>query len=565
MSAQAVWQYASELFDALDTPLSRRLGKAVAKGDFATVLGAKTDHPDTYAYWEDYYLDSIACSFLKKFELGSRFVKDKNPKRAAIEGWFTVERLNARTNARFVNYLSGSFDSIGDLQLWSFHDCVKKRIRDVLGRLPTDLKPRFSPGVSLSDSHPFTTIPDKVSSRLTITSNALCLLDLWHDTAWARARAQDVAVPYDPLVVRSERHATVAKQWDKDRNISVGPSFNVSYQLAVGQEIRRSLRRNAGLDLEIGQAFHRWAANAASRRKHLCTIDLSDASDRWAKQVVKALLPPDWYSLLETLRVPCCDIDGKTVFLEKFSAMGNGFTFELETLLFYAITAEVMSRKGYNPITWGNIFIYGDDIICPDDCYDDVVAALKWYGHSPNLSKSFHGSTPFRESCGADFFDGHPVRGYYHKKGVFNEPQELISLANGIWNLVVPNNYHSSVNDRLLAFRKRVLERIPYGIRSCRGPKDLGDIVIHDEQKRWSSKWVDSIRYIRAYKPAMKELDLHAYWSGWSGLATSLYGLNRDNSPSPDGSYSSVTPITWRNSERYPSVSGYRIGWVTYS
>jgi len=74
--------------------------------------------------------------------------------------------------------------------------------------------------------------------------------------------------------------------------------------------------------------------------------------------------------------------------------MGNGFTFPLETLIFWALTRAVCGSTA-------TVSAYGDDIICPSDRAEDVIAVLTEVGFSVNLEKSFWNG-PFRESCGSD-------------------------------------------------------------------------------------------------------------------------------------------------------------------
>jgi len=550
MSSQDLWKIAGRLWDASGTTLGASLKVKLSKGDYAGIFSAQTPTPDSYESAQDYFADALCVSFLKKFEGAAQFVKDANPKTAAIANWYAVEKVNAQTNARLARFRDGYLPNPEDPQLMEFINRVKRRVSCVLGPLPRDLSPRFSPGASLTERLPYTTIPDKVSSELVCTSGAKCLFDLFGDTAWARARAEDSPQQYTPRVVRAEKHFTVPKKWDIARNAAMGPNFNVAYQLDAGTKIRNRIRDSLGWDLLKAQEIHRQLARSASLTREFCTIDLKDASDRWARVAVRLLTPDGWFTLLQALRAPCTEIENKIHYLEKFSSMGNGFTFELETLLFIAVCSEIMSMRGHTPVMGVNLFVYGDDIIAPDDCYSDIVAALKFFGHQANEQKSFHGNSPFRESCGADFFLGQPVRAYYHKKGVFNEPQELITLANGLRKLEKAFPY-SQLAVRLRGVRFFVLDMLPVDIRRLRGPECLGDAVIHDEEARWQVRTESSIRYVRAYVPVQRYLDLGKFWLGGAQLASALYGTGPH--------------VTWRNSESFPSVSGYRKCWLPFS
>ena len=192
-------------------------------------------------------------------------------------------------------------------------------------------------------------------------------------------------------------------------------------QLAAGAIIKARYKTAYGVDLGEAQDTHRRLSQEASIHGHLATIDLSNASDTVSRNLVKLLLPTAWYTLLNSLRAPLTEIDGRTVWLEKFSSMGNGFTFELETLIFMSM----MVALGCTSCA-----AYGDDMIVETEKASAVIAALKFFGFTPNIKKTFV-EGPFRESCGGDFFNGVPVRAHYLKEPP-DEPQKWIELANGL-------------------------------------------------------------------------------------------------------------------------------------
>jgi hypothetical protein len=84
--------------------------------------------------------------------------------------------------------------------------------------------------------------------------------------------------------------------------------------------------------------------------------------------------------------------------------MGNGFTFELESLIFFAIASCSCDA--------GIVSVYGDDIIVPSQYATDVMKNLEMCGFSLNWDKSFIDG-PFRESCGGDYFEGFDIRPVY--------------------------------------------------------------------------------------------------------------------------------------------------------
>jgi len=239
-------------------------------------------------------------------------------------------------------------------------------------------------------------------------------------------------------------------------------------------------------------------------------------------------------------------IDGKWVVLEKFSSMGNGYTFELETVIFSAIANVVSRLCGYDGRLGKDVYVFGDDIIVKDDVASSVVAVLEFLGFSLNREKSFWGKVPFRESCGGDFFEGRAVRGFY-LKGDPDTPEKLISVANGIRK--VGFQLGLTYNDLLPSWFS-VLDELPSAIRRCRGPEELGDIVIHDTPDKWSMYRLEDVRYLRVYRPCTYRKVHLARFDEDIQLATILYGarLTSDFALIPrDG------------------VTGYKVGWVPYS
>jgi len=234
--------------------------------------------------------------------------------------------------------------------------------------------------------------------------------------------------------------------------------------------------------------------------------------------------------------------------LEKFSSMGNGFTFELETLIFSALARSLVAARGLDPSV---VRCYGDDLIVPAECYSDVVAGLKMFGFSPNMKKTF-GEGPFRESCGGDYWRGVPVRAHFIET-LPDEPQQWISLANGLRRISqVPGN--EDLSRKRWEFVRNAWfiaqDSLPKKIRECRGPSSLGDIVIHDIPEKWSyttppkdfdPSWDQT--YIRAYVPVPSVLPWN-HWKPLVQLASCTLGL-----PS-----AGITPRG--------GISGYRISRV---
>ena len=184
------------------------------------------------------------------------------------------------------------------------------------------------------------------------------------------------------------------------------------FQKGIGGTMRERLRR-IGINLN-DQSLNQRLALKGSITGELATIDLSSASDSVSLGLVDFLIPEDWREAIGVTRSHFCQLPGGSfACLKKVSSMGNGFTFELESLIFYALAKAVYPTGK----TGRDISVYGDDIIVPTAGVGQLVDLLKFCGFSTNVEKSFW-SGPFRESCGKHYFRGHEVTPLYVRKDV---------------------------------------------------------------------------------------------------------------------------------------------------
>jgi hypothetical protein len=533
---------AGRLFRAIDTPRSLACEIMMREGEWDQLSGLKVD-PLQYNDARAYYLDAVATEFLRKHsQLPTSFNKSHE---AELKFW-EAEKLCARTNARFLNIRHGFFENPADVRIGEFIANVQKEMKALLRGIPIEVYPRFGPGATFDDRGRLTTVADKMVSTPTVTPSALCFLDLWKHTSWGREYLVHSAKRGRIKTVTSGRFTTVPKDSRTDRSIDIQPSINVFYQLGVGDSIRSRLR-SWGLDLNHGQDIHRQVACRASVTGAMSTIDLSSASDTISHEVVKALLPGNWYDLLSSLRTSHTTLRGKCVWLEKFSAMGNGFTFELETAIFACLVKATLDQLGMASQPGRDFHVYGDDIIVPSEANSAVLSVLRYFGFIPNPKKTFSIGS-FRESCGGDFFDGQPVRAHYLKDEP-NEPHEIIALANGLRRVFSRLHSRDRTRRKLVAVWHSVVDLLPTHIRRLRGPSSLGDICITDS-RGWDFRTVPSTRgsaemaEIRVWQPVAIRLPL-THWPSWAQYAGALYGIDSQG----------ITPRG--------GVSGYRRAWVS--
>lgn len=539
-----VERVAHSVMEQLNTPISLGVYLQMIYGEWDELARRKLD-PCSYDSAASYLLDASAVSLLKKAVFLPGKITEEVRRQECKDQFFVSECRCAKTNVRLGDLrIAYGYESP---RLLSFVEDVRKVIRHVLKRLPNELNGKFGPGATFDDKGCLATVGDKMTSVPTLYPESTFVEPFWGETTWRRALQ---ARRIDPEIVRGNRFTTVAKDATRNRGICVEASISGFYQLGVGLVIRDRLK-SVGIDLDHGQETHVRVAREASIHGGYSTIDLRNASDTVSYELVKLLLPEEWFDLLDWLRAPFTRVDGSWVKLEKFSSMGNGYTFELETLIFYAI-CRAMQRR-HIVAEHSRVLVYGDDIIVPSSMSKDVISALAYFGFETNNDKTFVDG-PFRESCGGDFYEGVDVRPYFIKEEPC-EPQDFIKLANGLRRLSRKINCGMAGVGLLRNPWLRALDCIPAPIRACRGPEELGDIVIHDDPERLQSRTRSSIRYFRCYRPA------RYYRVGWKHffpevqLACGLLGQADEL-----GGRFPERGLTPRD-----AVTGYKIGWVPSS
>jgi len=196
----------------------------------------------------------------------------------------------------------------------------------------------------------------------------------------------------------------VPKSFKANRIIVPNTVLGAMHSYGLGCIIQERLL-NAGLDIRHLQKKHGAIVQSASLSRSLVTADLSKASDLFTTALVNRLVPRKWFKVLKLGRVKNIDINGTVSQLSSFMAMGIGYTFPLETLIFWAILKSIATLAGVK----GKISVYGDDLIYPRRLHKYVEYLFPKIGLILNTDKTFS-DLPFRESCGCDFYKGVDVR-----------------------------------------------------------------------------------------------------------------------------------------------------------
>lgn len=521
MSFSTLEETAFQYWAQLDCPTSLALTLLGRARQWAEVLTFKVV-PDHFICPLAYAKANAAVTFLKKnpFAAGSDQASRKS---ACLASWREGEASCYKANERLSEFIV--HPSQGGTPA-EFLRRARAHLLSWLGPCPSDeqlnLFARHGPGTTISSSVANPTAADKYDDVLTLTRGAQFYLWNLADTLWMKAllrRADRLGVaPLETInLSRGNRFTTVPKTALTDRGIAIECSLNVYFQLAIGRSIRRSLRRRVGVDLDNAALTHRKMAQSSSFDGTFATIDLSNASDSLCKNLVRVLLrDTPWLERMEDLRSTHTFVDGKWHLLEKFSSMGNGYTFELETCVFACLIASCLELQG-QPAVFGHDFhVFGDDIIVRTEVAESVVAALAWSGFRVNKDKTFlHGS--FRESCGGDFFLGHPVRGFYLKTDLSHGTQSVYTLHNGAKACLETCGVNSPWF--LDWLRKRLL---PVHLRHVGGSHRLGDNVLHGLQETF--RWRHGIRWVKTVRWSKPRTLKWGYWSDLIRLACRLTG-----------------------------------------
>lgn len=221
-------------------------------------------------------------------------------------------------------------------------------------------------------------------------------------------------------IERCSRVSFVPKSYKTYRTISAEPAslmwYQEGFQTAIREYIREAVpdlsRRYDPFDQVPNQLLAQDGSTIYRDQYSMVTVDLSAASDSITRWLVKA-----WFSTsslylpMRATRSYCTELpNGEKIRLKKFAPMGNGLTFDVESITFAAIAVAAIMDAGVNP-KYSRFRVYGDDIVIEKKFYPFLAKRLERNGFKLNSEKSFVGTGPlrFRESCGEFFLNGYNV------------------------------------------------------------------------------------------------------------------------------------------------------------
>lgn len=429
--------------EELDTPRSLAIYLLYIAGDHQELLSLPTDFLDEpvilgrYLTIRDSYL---ATEFLSKYD-GLTTGIDK--RQVAIAKFLSTEIQCRETNARLL--ANDSLTNIVDRHLISRCSAVVRRILGHFDPQRFVSVMNWGPGATTSLTKEFSHRYDKF--RLEVGMNPLS--HAFYTNLW------NVMFPrwdVEPVIQQAYLH-TVPKNSKTDRCIIIEPGLSTFMQKGIGSMIRSRLS-SVGIDIRRGQELHSKLAEISSRTGELATIDFSSASDTISLELVRQLLPETWFNVMYNLTsrdIKLDHTDLESVQLSKFSSMGNGFTFELETLIFYAFAVVACDEVGAD---MNKVSVYGDDVLIPVESVDLFRKISDYCGFSFNAKKSFS-SGHFRESCGAHWLNGLSLEPLYLRSRIRNL-HDLFKTANQLRRLPHRTGSYSTHYDRFTRLWKHL-------------------------------------------------------------------------------------------------------------
>jgi hypothetical protein len=404
---------------ALGGPLTNKLNELIQEGKLREVVEFEFDYERGFDVKDYLYARQIHALVSKQGYIDLGYDR----KSTAIRNFLVAEEQCRSTNERLeLTCLDRDVTAV-------LHSAARK-ISEVLGpEVPSieSLELFFGPGATTNVKGAVANFRRKLSSRMACSEELLPTvgellkeLPLWTSAVGTRtgfyADISDDCYEDGPIYgvdvqVSPGKLHFVPKNSKTDRPICVEPVLNSLLQKGFGSWLKRRLRR-FGVNL-FDQARNQALALEGSITGKLSTIDLSNASDTLSIGLVYDLLPFQWAEALSRCRTGKVVYDGLLLEQEKFSSMGNGFTFELESLIFFGLAWGVRDHLNEQ----GPVSVYGDDIIIPTPCYDLMDRVLSYCGFTTNSKKSFC-TGPFRESCGADWFLGTDIRPFYLREEI---------------------------------------------------------------------------------------------------------------------------------------------------
>lgn len=473
------------LFDVLSStlpqPFSSHLADLMSNDDLLGLVSLDVDRSREVTFAEVFYKE-----LFRKVEDAPLGI---DTKQVAIDSFLEVERENVLTNEK-IKELDKFCTDAPFSPIAIFFRRVRKQIEIILETVSfKEIEPRITFGATMNLSRGNT-----VFGRFNNPTVTAPCLEYLRTNGYVRRDYSMMNFPLeenapspfgaehdDFKIVAGSVADTVPKTAKTDRFITKGEVVNLAYQSGVSDRIVQALR-NFGLDKRVSESIHKVLVEQASIDGLLATRDLSAASDRIVSELGNFLLPPELCEVLFAFRSEYIQINDKQHKLQMLSPAGNGFTFDVETLIFYAIALVASTDNSIDVYSSAPPFVsvYGDDIILPSIYAERLDKIFSIVGFKVNLRKSFS-TGKFRESCGGDFYNGNDVRGY-NVKSLPRTPDAWIGICNAIRRVCYYNNSNHWRFQWCEDLWSRLVKHVPEPQRLY-GPKHYGDSCINTEDE----------------------------------------------------------------------------------
>lgn len=506
------------------------------------------EFPDAVSF---YAFRQFSALFAKSMVKG----KEKEAENRALSSFLKAEQACKRANRRLRWYYSRSERENPVYRV--ILSRTRELIRQVLGNLTEntlaailDLS-RPGGGMAIGTTTPTKVSPEwKLGKETRLVSTTACLpyaaMLVEGSPCWFRLHAEidwdrgEYSLPYQTH--DANRVAFVPKDGSTARTIAVEPHLNMCLQKGVGDYISRRLASRGIFirDQSVNQKAAQQGAAEWETSDPYVTLDLSAASDSLSIALVERLLPPAWVGLLDDLRSKQYMLRGEGPFeYQKWSSMGNGYTFPLETLIFWALASVCSSYCGSSK----RALAYGDDIIVARGSAALLIEVLGYCGFKVNTSKSFIFG-PFRESCGKDWYGTQDVTPLYLRWMTHVRPTDSHRLLNwrpvGLsWSLVASVTWAASRGRLILGFETP-------DASSCVWT-DLQTLRRH-RLVRWNKHLQAWTCLVARFRPTRRSVD------GERGYAAALLGSRKLTSESQDARFVLKRKGSWTLTR----VVGYR-------
>ena len=327
------------------------------------------------------------------------------------------------------------------------------------------------------------------------------------------------------------------------RLICVHPAESIWIQQAVRRELERAIalfRSSPGPWPRGRIQFDDQSSNGSialcsSRSRRYATIDMKEASDRISEPLVQILFGSKYkyFGCCRAQQFVIPKLGSQTNLTEdlhSYAPMGNATTFPVQSLVFWAICVASLQRQGFHQP--GAVFVFGDDIIIPSECCEEVINDLESFGLLVNRTKSFWRGA-FRESCGVDAFNGVDVTPVRWKTTVDAEHLvDLQSLSDIAMRLRIAGYEEAAVTTyQTLRRRLRSISRNELFLTNNPDHGGIAEYTTCD-----SAVWRDAYWHLRFqwfHSPVwrLEEMGLEPQTRDWNHVLESVCNMERRKEP----------------------------------